>query len=282
MINVTLKIAEDVIHVKAASSLDELQLRNYIVFSKKVQPLIKADVEGDDDALSDVPAAHVVVDAVEAFLGLDPGALYKAKEIYFNEQSQAIDALFAHCVNVCSQRFFDIDNQPETFTYKNEIFEYPFRRSPLIAQYAAGRREKMTVAEFVEASEIARIASQKVKDDPDGSALYSYYLHLIAILCRKPEEQLPVEHEDMQRFIADRAAFFADIDAQTALVVDFFSEVSLSSLRSEQTAFTSLTKFHLLLQLATQPHQLRRRRPELKFKRKPKLHLSARAGAQST
>jgi len=282
MINVTLKIAEDVIHVKAASSLDELPLRNYIVFSKKIQPLIKADVDGDDDALSDVPAAHIVVDAVEAFLGLEPCALYKAKEIHFNERSQSIDALFAHCVNVCSQRFFDIDNQPETFVYKDEVFDFPFRRSPLIAQYAAGRHEKMTVAEFVEASEIARIASQKVKDDPDGSALYSYYLHLIAVLCRKPDEALPVEHEDMQRFITDRAAFFADIDAQTALVVDFFSEVSLSNLRSEQTAFTSLTKFHLLLQLATQPHQLRKLRPELKYKRKPKLHLSALAGEAST
>ena len=58
--------------------------------------------------------------------------------------------------------------------------------------------------------------------DESGNMAYTRYLRMMAILCRKPGEKLPADESQKKRFIAERSAFFQDIDTATALDADFF------------------------------------------------------------
>lgn len=58
--------------------------------------------------------------------------------------------------------------------------------------------------------------------DPDGSLMFTYYLKLLAALTRRDGEQLPVDDSTREHWLQSRAAHFQDIDAATALDVDFF------------------------------------------------------------
>lgn len=80
---------------------------------------------------------------------------------------------------------------------------------------------------------------QKHGDD-DGNLAFSRYLYMMAILCRKPGEKLPVKHTEKKAFINSRAAFFEDIDTATALDVDFFLLSTLKSLKKNQQTVGSL------------------------------------------
>ncbi|MGL6008496.1 MAG: hypothetical protein ACRC1D_03490 [Culicoidibacterales bacterium] len=62
----------------------------------------------------------------------------------------------------------------------------------------------------------------EIDGDPDGSLMYSYYLKLLAVITRRSGEQLPVEDSTREYWIQERAAHFQEIDAATALDVDFF------------------------------------------------------------
>lgn len=65
--------------------------------------------------------------------------------------------------------------------------------------------------------------------DPDGSLLFTYYLHTLAILCRRSGETLPFEDSARESWIQTRAIELQDIDAETALNVDFFlTNISVS------------------------------------------------------
>lgn len=73
--------------------------------------------------------------------------------------------------------------------------------------------------------------------DDNGDYVYSRYLHMLAILCRKPKEKLPWKPAERKKFINERAAFFQDIDTQTALDIDFFLLNMLTVLKkNHQTA----------------------------------------------
>lgn len=58
--------------------------------------------------------------------------------------------------------------------------------------------------------------------DPDGSLLFTTYLKTLAILSRKEGESLPVNDADREAWIQNRASHFSEIDAGTALDIDFF------------------------------------------------------------
>jgi hypothetical protein len=73
-------------------------------------------------------------------------------------------------------------------------------------------------------AEAERQAKQQAQEanDPDGSKLYTGYVRTLAILCRKPGEHLPISDTEREAWINRRATHFADINAKTALDVDFF------------------------------------------------------------
>lgn len=95
----------------------------------------------------------------------------------------------------------------------------------------------------------AMIAAETEKaGDPDGSLLYSKYLKMAAILCRKDGENLPFDDAKREAWINGRAMHFQNLDAQTALNVDFFlTSILVSSAQSHSVAtFLSRQSFVLL------------------------------------
>jgi len=77
--------------------------------------------------------------------------------------------------------------------------------------------------------------------DENGDNAYSRYLHMLAILLRKPGEKLPTDESKKQSFLAERAAFFQQIDTQTALDIDFFLLSTLTALGKNHHVIGSLT-----------------------------------------
>lgn len=58
--------------------------------------------------------------------------------------------------------------------------------------------------------------------DPDGSLAFTYYLKMVAVLCRRQNESLPLEDSRREVWIQQRAYHLQEIDAWTALNTDFF------------------------------------------------------------
>lgn len=78
--------------------------------------------------------------------------------------------------------------------------------------------------------------------DEDGNYTYSRYLTMMAILCRKEGEKLPVNESERRKFIAERSAFFQGIDAKTAMDVDFFLLNIFSDLNKTHHVIGSLIR----------------------------------------
>jgi hypothetical protein len=79
-----------------------------------------------------------------------------------------------------------------------------------------------TVQAIDDAARQAYREQVEIEGDPDGSLMFTYYLKLLAVLTRREGEQLPVEDSTREHWVQNRAAHFQDIDAATALDVDFF------------------------------------------------------------
>jgi hypothetical protein len=87
--------------------------------------------------------------------------------------------------------------------------------------------------------------------DPDGSLLFTNYVKTLAILCRKPGENLPVEDSAREVWIQNRTVFFSDIDAKTALNVDFFLTSILQNSENEVPAGGFLSRQSFAVVAAT-------------------------------
>jgi len=87
-----------------------------------------------------------------------------------------------------------------------------------------------TIGEYCTASELMRSLKKMKKGSIEG------LLHIIAVLCRKKGETLPVYPDEQTNFIQERALLFRGLDYQTALNVGFFltkqEQNSESGLRS--------------------------------------------------
>ena len=71
--------------------------------------------------------------------------------------------------------------------------------------------------------EIRRLEAEiEMENDPHGNLLFLQYLRLVAILAKKPGEKLPANDGDRERWIQERVMHLQEIDAKTALDVDFF------------------------------------------------------------
>ncbi len=88
--------------------------------------------------------------------------------------------------------------------------------------------------------------------DPSGSLLYSMYLRLLAIICRKEGEHLPFDDAEREAWITNRAAFFRGISAKKALDVDFFLTSTLSNYENAPPAVGFLTRQSFSLAAAMQ------------------------------
>lgn len=133
--------------------------------------------------------------------------------------------------------------------------------------------------------EVLKSAERMIQDetakagDPDGSIIYSMYLNLLALLLRKDGEQLPVDDGERAAFVDARAAHFQQIDAQTALNVDFFLLNTSGGSESGHPAIGSLSRPMFDLLAAT---RLRAAKPAPKPNRKTRRSLAASGGGKSS
>lgn len=72
------------------------------------------------------------------------------------------------------------------------------------------------IGEYCTASELYRAAQMMKKGSAEG------LLFIIATLCRKKGESLPIYPDEQTKFIRERAELFKNLDYQTALNVGFF------------------------------------------------------------
>lgn len=116
------------------------------------------------------------------------------------------------------------------------------------------------------------------RGDPDGSLMFSMYLHLLAVLLRKEGEQMPIGDAEREAWILDRATYFQEIDAQTALNLDFFLlHISRNSEESpDAIGFLSRPMMRLLVET-----ELRAAKPKQRLNRKTKPSFKGLAGGKS-
>ena len=205
----------------AYKSLYEVPLSRYIDFIKAQEPM--ADAEKME--AGEVNVARVMATCVGEFFGVGLDGVLRAKYGEY-EKDGAIDggiqSLYAWAVRLIGG-FTPKIRKPEEayFDYQGERFSIPTLAMSTLANLPMLPPDLET-GEGIEAYEIRRIAMRNIPEDVDGSHLYSYYLHLMGVLCRKEGERLPVGESDVNRFVEERAAHFTGIDAGTALDVDFF------------------------------------------------------------
>lgn len=113
------------------------------------------------------------------------------------------------------------------------------------------------------------IASEtEAAGDPNGSQLYSMYLKMIAVLCRKKDEKLPFDDAEREAWINERADKFRRIDAQTALNVDFFLTNILKNFENDRDVIGFLTRQSFGLAAAMQKRNRKRTTAQKRTTRK--------------
>ncbi len=88
--------------------------------------------------------------------------------------------------------------------------------------------------------------------DPNGSLAFTYYLQTLAVLCRRKDEQLPFEDSIREQWIQNRASYFQDIDAATAMEADFFLTSTLPYSEERPRAVGFLKNLSFVVVAATQ------------------------------
>jgi len=77
-------------------------------------------------------------------------------------------------------------------------------------------------SEILKSAERVYSMESEKAGDPKGSLLFSMYLKMLAVICRKEGESLPFDDAEREAWINERAFHFKGINAQVALDIDFF------------------------------------------------------------
>lgn len=205
----------------AYESLYQVPLSLYIDFLKAREPL--DDKERLEAGEVNIP--RVLAKAVGAFVGVPVNDVLMTEYGNFEDVDNIcknLTSLYMWIVNLLGTFSPKIRKQEDcTFEYKGDRYTIPviglqtLAGLPLLPDLETGQ--------MIEAYEIKRVAQSKIEeDDPEGSHLFSYYLSMLAVLCRKGEEKFPVFESDVEVFINERLLHFQEIDAGTALDIDFF------------------------------------------------------------
>lgn len=104
--------------------------------------------------------------------------------------------------------------------------------------------------------------------DPNGSLAFTYYLQMLAVLCRKQGEQLPFEDSVREAWIQNRAFYFQEIDAATALEADFFLTSTLPYSVERPPAVGFLKNLSFAVVAATQLKKGKRSTGRLRTRKK--------------
>lgn len=252
--------------VTLPESLKEVPLNNYVAF------LNEAQKPGN--------TVKQLAMAVSEFYGIDAQAALQLSV-------RDVQALFKYAANVTGN--FTPTSKADndcSFEYKGQYFTIPRILPPILAG-GADMPTELQAIDAVEVQETIRLNEAEVKrmmdKFKDGEALrkdikpedfeevgkamdrqrdllFSQYLRLIAILTRRNTEPLPVSDTEREMWITQRAIFFKDIDAATALDVDFFLRgILIAYKKTLQTSGIFLSQtFDLLAAMQPQSRQKRR------------------------
>lgn len=280
------------IHLKAANgriiatlpayeSLYQVPLSRYIDFLKAREAL---DDKGKLES-GELNIPRVLAQSVGAFMGVPVEGVLSAEYGNFEDVDNVgknLTSLYMWIVNLLGTFTPKIRKAEDCiFEYKGEQYAIPviglqtLAGLPLLPDLETG--------EMIEAYEIKRMAQAKIEsDDPEGSHLFSYYLRLLAVLCRKEDERFPVFENEVEVFINERLLHFQEIDAGTALDVDFFLAglMKPSAQTGDAVGFLSNHVFDLV-----QAHQKRReqkRKPSIAQFKEQRKHSSKSAGGKHT
>jgi len=237
----------------AYESLYQVPLSRYIDFLKAREAL--DDKEKLEAGELNIP--RVLAQSVGAFMGLSIYDVISAEYGNFEDEESEIKNLtstYVWIINLLGTFTGKIRTQEDCiFTYKGERYIIPVIGSQVLTSLPL--LPDLETGGSIEAYEIKRKAQAKIEsDDPEGSHLFSYYLGLLAVLCRKKDglsdsdmdkpylqkyittcrdrghildsgripDDLPIPENDVEGYINDRLLHFQEIDAGTALDVDFF------------------------------------------------------------
>lgn len=207
-------------------------------------------------------ALMAMASAVSAFYGISMDSVLQSDSQIDSTAIRTVSQLFGYATNTISTFKPHLYEDGHAFEYKGDKYYCPIIKDMAIsgekvlpaltvmevvevaevnrwkvqATSIAGdpdgklKKRVFDVAGITDAStpELQKAAAQvyvsevEAAGDPDGSLLYSYYLRTIAILCKKEGEQLPLQDSQREAWIQQRAFELQEIDAATALNMDFF------------------------------------------------------------
>lgn len=273
--------------INLPESLKEVPLNNYVAF------LNEAQKPGN--------TVKQLAMAVSEFYGIDANA---ALQLSVGD----VQALFKYAANVTGS--FTPTSKTDndcSFEYKGQYFTIPRILPPILAGGAEMPTELQAI-DAVEVQETIRLNEAEVKrmmdKFRDGEALrkdikpedfeevgkamdrqrdllFSQYLRLLAILTRRNTEPLPVSDSEREAWITTRAVFFKDIDAATALDVDFFLRDTLSAYKKSLQTSGILLSLTFALLAAMQPQSKRKSMPTKGQSRTGKRYSGARGSGRS-
>lgn len=245
MIKATLQtpLGEHVATFDLPTTLSEMTLAQYVDFIAK--GYVK---DGGNEVLA-------AANAVSKFAGVDIVDVLCAS---FGEQSLLDEGVVAGLCTINNHIAKIIaDYKPEIRTTIGGIFTYQGYEYniPAIRVSAIGGMPilpDISVLEAIECHEIQREAATQasISGDADGNLLYSMYLKLLTLLCRRGNETLPLNDAERDNWINDRMLDLKGIDAQTALDVAFFLANTIQHFGQTPAVVTFLT--HRLLDLAVE------------------------------
>lgn len=186
----------------------------------------------------DAPNANpfaVMGRAVSYLLGVDVNELIEAEtfgEATADAREQTIQSLYAYGCKLVGE------HKPALRVGdKIKVGEHWFLMPSINIQHLVGEGGNLNLLELVEAYEIRRVVRNRIasEGDEEGSLWFSEYCNLLAVLFRKEGERLPIDDRQRAVFLDERAAHLQNIDAGTALDVDFFLTHCL--LAMNQTAY---------------------------------------------
>lgn len=131
------------------------------------------------------------------------------------------------------------------FDFLGQRYNIPLIATKVLASGLSEVLPNLTVIESIEASEANRAFEMFINDDETGSQAFAKYLRLLAVLCRKDGEALPIDDVERESFILDRANLFGGnegevISAGAAIDVDFFLTAFSGRLNQTRNVVTFL------------------------------------------
>lgn len=274
-----LAAGREVAAIPLYSSLYDVPLSRCIDFLKAREQFDNADAVEKGQ----VNEARVMVNAVGAFFGLELEQMIGVDAIDAGDVADGIESMYAWIIDLLGTFTGRMrTSQDCTFEYKGDTYTIPVLSIRAMTGLP-GVPANLAAGEMIEAYEIKRLAQTRIGEgDPDGTYLYTYYLQLLAALARKEGEKLPYSDSECADFIERRTVHFQEIDAGTALDVDFFLAMQMQPSDKTRTAVGCLSNLVFALVHATRKRGRLNTRRSTKQSGAAKKPLRVRGGGHST